>query len=70
MSKECPLLERLGILGKDDAKLTDWERSICNRGWDGCCPLDVCIYDRVGVKIHPVDKEMLDKVKIPKKGEL
>ncbi len=66
MSKECSLLERLGILDKDDSKLTDWERSICNRS----CPLQVCVYDRPSAKIHPVDKEMLDKVKIPEKGLL
>ncbi|KKN00936.1 hypothetical protein LCGC14_1132660, partial [marine sediment metagenome] len=54
MSKECSLLKRLGILDKDDSKLTDWERSICNRH----CPLIVCVYDRQGAKIHPVDKEM------------
>ncbi|KKL24324.1 hypothetical protein LCGC14_2416450 [marine sediment metagenome] len=70
MNKECSLLKRLGILDKDDSKLTDWEKSICNRGWEGCCPLQVCVYDRVGAKIHPVDEEMLDNVKIPKKGEL
>ena len=66
MSKECSLLKRLGILDKDDSKLTDWERSICNR----CCPLAVCVYERVGAKIHPIDKEMLDNVKIPERGEL
>jgi len=66
MSKECFLLKRLGILGKDDSKLTDWERSICNRH----CPLKVCVYDRQGAKIHPVDKEMLDNVKIPERGSL
>ena len=72
MSKECSLLKRLGILDKDDSKLTDWERSICNRH----CPLIVCVYERIdfyeenGAKIHFMDKEMLDNVKIPKRGEL
>ena len=66
MGKECSLLKRLGILDKDDSKLTDWERSICSRK----CPLDVCVYERAGAKIHFMDKEMLDNVKIPKGGEL
>ena len=66
MGKECSLLKRLGILDKDDSKLTDWERSICNRH----CPLIVCVYDRPGAKIHFMDKETLDNVKIPERGKL